>query len=212
MTIHERKYTPSPGKLVVIEGIDGSGKDTQADLLVEKYGYIKTRLPFYENQSGKILREMVDSQKTWVSEERFQAAMVLNYLEHFDTFMRPLLEQGKKIVMTRYMHSMHAYAMSFGINDTVLEGLTMALMGHINYRTDIKIIYLDIPVWLSLSRIELRDKNSDQKQEKIFENQELLEKVASHYEDILTSFSFVVDGHDSIENIHNKIAWFLWEK
>jgi dTMP kinase len=116
MTIHT-----IPGKLVVIEGIDGSGKDTQADLLVSQFGYEKTRLPFYDNDSGALLRKYIDSGKIGISEERFQAAMTLNYIEHYDTHIKPLLDMGKNVVMTRYVPSMYAYAKSFDIDWGVLE-------------------------------------------------------------------------------------------
>ena len=52
------------GKLLVIEGTEGSGKETQADLLVKRLNEmgekaVKMRFPMYETPTGKIIYEHI---------------------------------------------------------------------------------------------------------------------------------------------------------
>lgn len=52
------------GKLLVIEGTEGSGKETQADLLVKRLNEmgekaVKMRFPMYDTPTGKIIYEHI---------------------------------------------------------------------------------------------------------------------------------------------------------
>lgn len=207
MTIHKEKPI---GKLVVIEGIDGSGKDTQADLLVSNYWYNKTRLPIYEYETGKIIRRHIDNNKQDCTEEEFQSLMLCNYLEHYNKFIRPNLEAGNNIVMTRYTPSMIAYSKSFWIDQVFARWLLLCLERYIDDNIQIHKILLDLPVEISLERISKRDKETSQKTETIFENEKTLSEVSRTYREC-RMFDEIIDANDSIENIHLKISDYLWE-
>ncbi len=53
------------GKLIVIEGLDGSGKSTQLDILYEKLSQLgmdvrKIKLPNYDDRSSELVKMYLD--------------------------------------------------------------------------------------------------------------------------------------------------------
>lgn len=214
MTAHEVKLEDlekeiRPGKLVVLEGLDGSGKDTQADLLVERCGYIKTRLPMKSSETGKILYKHIENGKKKISEEYFQALMLANYIEHFDNVIKPALDQGKNIVMTRYTPSMVAYADSFGADIEYIDHLVNATEELIDRRYQVHKILLKIPLEVSMNRIDIRAKTTKQKREEVFENHKTLMHVADVYDKIPDLFTDVVDADQSIEKVFTSLSIVL---
>jgi len=190
------------GTLYELEGLDGCGKDTQADLLVDNRGLIKTRLPVYHNTTGKILRQWIDDGKKGISEELFQSMMIANYIEHFQDFVIPELEKGNDVVVTRGIPSMLAYSGYFGANMQYIYKLAEAfelLVKDLDYKS----ILIDIPVEESLRRINKRDAETDQKKEDVFENNDVLSHVHSAYDHM--TWDLRVDGVRTIGEIQEDI-------
>ena len=103
---------PYPGKLIVVEGIDGSGKSTQAELLagwLREQGrtVLETREPG-GTPVGEVLRNLVlhgDEVSPWAEAALFAAARA----EHVESAIRPALERGEDVVCDRYLDSSVAY-------------------------------------------------------------------------------------------------------
>ena len=95
------------GKLVVIEGIDGSGKQTQWQLLVGRLGAVGVDFPRYkQSMVGKLLKKLLlteDFQKLtpYVATLPF---VLDQYLWWRDEGKR-LIEEGKMVVANRYVTS-----------------------------------------------------------------------------------------------------------
>ena len=112
------------GKIIVLEGIDCCGKETQANLLVEalqKRGFscVKMSFPDYEAPTGKIIGGPYMGKSTispsWFLEgvERVDSKVVSLYyaadrLYHLST-IESLLEKGTFIIMDRYVYSNMAF-------------------------------------------------------------------------------------------------------
>ncbi len=202
-------------KLIIIEWLDGSGKDTQADILVERYWYIKTRLPFYDNKTGELIKKINDTQKEWVSEEFYQTLMATNYIEHLDNVILPLIESWKTVVMTRHTPSMMAYGRSFWIDHRFVFSLFCLLNTHYENKIwllNVKKIYLDISPELSLTRIKKRDEESNQKIQDLFENEQRINSIHKEYEHIKKwAFDHIVNWNQSIDNIAKEIAFYIFK-
>jgi dTMP kinase len=157
-----------PGKFIVLEGIDGTGKSTQSKLLAS---YLKSKnidclLTFEPGDSelGKKLREMIFSGLANPVTESY--LFCADRAEHVRKVIRPVIEKGLWVISDRFVLSSIAYQ-GYGknldpnwikmINEKAIDGLTPDLT-----------ILLDAPVELGLSRAK-RDNH--------FENNGLLEKV-----------------------------------
>ena len=110
------------GKLLVIEGTEGSGKETQADLLVRRLNEmgekaVKMRFPMYDTPTGKIIYEHILNKdgNSYFDEEVDPKALSLYYAaDRVNNIgkINELLDQGVHVVLDRYVESNMAYQAS----------------------------------------------------------------------------------------------------
>lgn len=105
------------GRLVVFEGIEGSGKSTQARLFYEelvKRGE-KCILTFEPTDSmiGKMIRELLKSGNP-IDIRTLQMLFIADRSEHIERLIKPKLEEGFTVVTDRYAPSTIVYGSSFG--------------------------------------------------------------------------------------------------
>ena len=96
---------------VVFEGIDGTGKTTQVELLrdaLERAGEspLISREPT-EGPWGKLIRESAATGR--LSPEQELNAFLQDRTEHVEKLIRPALEQGKIVILDRYFYSSIAH-------------------------------------------------------------------------------------------------------
>ena len=110
------------GKLLVIEGTEGSGKETQADLLVRRLNEmgekaVKMRFPMYDTPTGKIIYEHILNKdgNSYFDEEVDPKALSLYYAaDRVNNIgkINELLDKGDHVVLDRYVESNMAYQAS----------------------------------------------------------------------------------------------------
>ncbi len=144
---------------ITFEGIDGSGKTTQSELLADHFKQIRgensvvlTREPggtdFAENIRGVLLTNNIDP----ISELLLLISM---RHEHMKKLILPALAEGKIVICDRFIDSTIAYqGYGFGVNLKLIEDLHR--LAEIRY-PDITFI-LDIDVEIGLSRAKDRNK------------------------------------------------------
>ena len=103
------------GKLLVIEGTEGSGKETQADLLVKRLNEmgekaVKMRFPMYDTPTGKIIYEHILNKdgNSYFDEEVDPKALSLYYAaDRVNNIgkINELLDKGVHVVLDRYVES-----------------------------------------------------------------------------------------------------------
>jgi dTMP kinase len=93
---------------VILEGIDGTGKDTQADLLTDRLGSDTLRVnePDSSLPTGKLLRQMLKD-GTYV--EAHAAMFLADRMALLSTKVRPALEAGQDVVSVRSWMSTLVY-------------------------------------------------------------------------------------------------------
>ncbi|MEM3737467.1 MAG: dTMP kinase [Candidatus Bathyarchaeia archaeon] len=183
------------GMLIAIEGIDGSGKTTQAYLLVEglrRLGYKAeyTTEPTH-GRIGEIIRLHVSRAKgrAPVHEALLFAA---DRYEHVRMTIQPKLRQGIVVVSDRYLYSSLAYQGAAGRDLKWLREINFfAPKPHLT-------VYLDLPPSESLKR-----KTGERS---VFEDLEYQSKVRKIYLDLAKTDGFkIVKADRSIEEIHGEI-------
>jgi len=120
--LKNREGTPmgKRGAFICIEGIDGSGKTTQARRLVEKmrqknYDTVYTTEPS-SGKVGKLIRRCVLNRRRRVPIALEALLFAADRLDHLDTEVKPALEKGKVVVCDRYVYSTLAYQGAAGLD------------------------------------------------------------------------------------------------
>jgi len=100
------------GVFLVIEGLDGSGKTTQAALLAEKLSEKYTVLLTAEPSRGKIgsfIRDSCLYEQTRLPTEAEALLFAADRIEHMQTELKPALDAGKLVICDRYALSTVVY-------------------------------------------------------------------------------------------------------
>ncbi len=196
------------GMFIVIEGIDGAGKSTQARLLAEWFeeqGYetVLTKEPT-DTAFGKLIRRLVltggregiiDGAR--ISHEAEALLFAADRAEHVHKLIKPLVEDGKVVISDRYFYSSLAYQWARGLDlDWLIDLNRFAI------RPDLTIL-LDLPVKESMKRINGRSIKTEF--DKIAE---LQKKVRENYLQLAKRFPEVriVNALANVEDIHNDIV------
>lgn len=189
-----------PGKFIVIEGLDGSGKSAQVDLLVE---YLKsnnkevvlTREPTTESEFGIKIKQALKKEIV-VEPLELQNLYVQDRREHLKNKVMPALREGKFVVSSRYAFSTFAYGYSDGLDVDLLIKLNEEFL-----LPDLTIV-VDVAPELCVKRIEGRGEEKE-----LFEQLEKLTKVNEIYKKIPAMFenAVSVSGEDSIPEVFEKI-------
>jgi len=102
----------SRGKLIVIEGIDGSGKQTQADLLARAFGergipLVRFSFPRYESSFGHLIARFLNGEFGPLSAVDAHFSALLYAGDRFEAKpeLQEALNSGRIIVMDRYIAS-----------------------------------------------------------------------------------------------------------
>jgi len=108
-----------------VEGLDASGKTTQARLLVEglrRMGYeaVYTTEPS-EGEIGRFIRDNVLRGQSRVPAVVEALLFALDRLDHVEEEVEPALREGKVVVSDRYVYSSLAYQGAAGLDPAWIE-------------------------------------------------------------------------------------------
>ena len=201
----------SRGRFIIFEGIDGSGKTTQARLLAERLGAEGRRAVLTAEPTslptGKALREALGG-KVKRSECEMAALFVQDRIAHNihpEDGIEALLDSGADVICDRYYYSTLAYQ---GQSTDYAWVRSMNLECPEIRKPDL-CIYVDLLPEQSLERIS---KGRDSVE--IYENIDTLTRVREQFLSVIddlkkTDNIQVVNAADSCDNIANIIAEML---
>lgn len=199
-----------PGKLIAIEGIDGSGKTTQAKILcgeLEKKGHkvLCTKEPTDE-PTGKFTRQAL-------SKEIDVPAVAIQYLYGADRAVHQIelvkyLKLGYYIITDRYFWSSVAYGTSDmdTVDNYFLVAFSMLSFYNRFLKPDIT-FYLKVSPKVGEKRIEEMAKKKE-----IYENTEKLNKIVKGYDFLLKKFPrefILINGEQTVGKVTKDILNFL---
>jgi dTMP kinase len=116
---------PFPGKLFVVEGVDGSGKSTQLSLLhqwlrAEGYGVV-----FSEWNSSPLVRETTKrgKKKQILTPATFSLIHATDFADRMERNIVPLLKAGAVVLCDRYIYTAFARDVARGLDPTWVRRL-----------------------------------------------------------------------------------------
>ena len=177
---------PYPGFFVVLEGIDGAGKSTQAKLLGERltacgHKVVLSREPTM-GQYGKLLRESAQSGRLSIEEE--VELFLKDRREHVNELILPRLREGCVVIVDRYYFSTAAYQGARGLDPQELIRRNEEFAPE----PDLLVLF-DLPVEDGLARVRARGDKADH-----FEQVEQLRRVREIFLSINKPYLVKVDA------------------
>lgn len=154
LEVVERKQLKH-GVLIAIEGIDGAGKTTQAQILLKtltKKGYDAICLHEPTDGSwGKKIRELATNSRHKIKPETELEFFYLDRLEDVEKNIQPALQKKKIVIMDRYYFSSIAYQGARGIDPVFIEKKNEQVAPRPNLT-----IILDLDPEVALTRIRYK--------------------------------------------------------
>jgi dTMP kinase len=187
------------GRLVVFEGIDGSGKTSLsrlflAHLLANGTPAVWLREPTDSPLGDKIRRIAQDSDSISIREE----------LEYFlqdrrwdvENNILPALRSGKTVVLDRYYYSNACYQGARGLDPAAILRLNREFAPEPDL-----VFIIDVDVDLALARIS----SARQGVAKLFEKKDFLNKVRANYLELEGDNLEVIDGNPDLRTVSGQV-------
>jgi dTMP kinase len=182
------------GLLIVIEGIDGTGKSTQARLLGDWFAsrgreVVRGREPT-DGPWGRKLRESATTGRLPPAEEL--DCFLNDRREHVSTVILPALGEGKVVILDRYYFSTMAYQGLRGFDPAEIRRLNEEFAP-----VPDRLLVLDLDVDEALARIGVRDGSANE-----FEKRDALEACRRVFLSLEPEpFVRVVSARGSVERV-----------
>jgi dTMP kinase len=186
------------GLFIVIEGIDGTGKSTQAKRLAE----------WFRNQGRDVVLSREPTDGPWGAKVRASAATgrlapeeELEYFlndrrQHVDELINPAIAAGKVVILDRYYFSTMAYQSARGFDPSEIRARNEAFAPI----PDLLLI-LDLGIDLALNRIGARGDTANE-----FEKRENLEHCRNVFLSLsLEPFTRVIPTGGSLDEVTGRI-------
>ena len=138
-----------PGKLIIVEGIDGSGKSTQLQLLQKWLGSLNYRVFFTEWNSSALVNELIKrgKKKNLLTPATFSILHATDFADRFAPLIMPPLKAGMIILADRYIYTAFARDAVRGVGrDWIRDLYGFAI------KPDLA-LYFKVPIEVSLKRI-----------------------------------------------------------
>lgn len=138
-----------PGKLIVVEGIDGSGKSTQLRLLEKWLGFNNFEVFRTEWNSSDMVKSITSKgkKKANLTPTTFSLLHATDFADRFERNIMPLLRAGYFVLADRYIYTAYARDVTRGCNHTwVRKMYDFALKPDLAF-------YFRVPIDISMDRI-----------------------------------------------------------
>lgn len=184
------------GAFICIEGIDASGKTTQARRLVRNLrrkgiDAIYTTEPT-SGKVGRLIRRYVLDRKRRVPIVVEALLFAADRVEHVETEIKPALENGKVVVCDRYVYSTLAYQGAAGLDLKWIE-----LINRFALVPDLA-LFLDVPPEIVVKRLK--------RKRSVMETPQNQQRVREVYTRMVNEGRLVlVDGNKSVGDVSRAV-------
>jgi dTMP kinase len=140
---------PFPGRLIAVEGIDGSGKSTQLQLLARWLRVRGYPVHFTEWNSSRLVRNAVrrGKRKNLLTPTTFSLLHAVDFADRFTYQILPPLKGGMIVLADRYVYTAFARDVARGVHPGWVRSVYNFAL-----RPDLT-IYFRVPIEVSLERL-----------------------------------------------------------
>lgn len=211
----ELRKNPYKGLYIAVEGIDGSGKTTQVENLVQYFKnkgkpVVVTSEPRKDGSViGKIIHEVLQS-KIKIPQEALQYLYSADRVINHKTVVEPALKAGKVVISHRCFWSVIPYGLfdkglfDYNRSDTQILFVAQGLLSmYHQFIMPDKTFYLDISVDAAMKRLSKMKKVRE-----LYEKKEKLEKIVAGYKWLARQFPkeiTVINAEQSEEAVFAEI-------
>jgi len=184
--------------LIVLEGIDGTGKSTQSRMLADWFReqgreVLSSREPT-DGPHGRRLRDSASAGR--LSPEEELGLFLLDRREHVDTLIAPALAAGRVVILDRYYFSTMAYQGARGFDPAEIRRRNEAFAPVPDH-----LFILDLDLDTALSRIGARGDTANE-----FEQRESLARCREIFLSLAREpFAHLVDANAPLEEVQRRI-------
>jgi len=184
------------GTFICIEGLDGSGKTTQAKRLVKNlrrrgFDAVYATEPS-TGKVGKLIRSFVLDRDKRVPIALEALLFAADRVDHVENVVKPLLKQGKIVVCDRYVYSTLAYQGAAGLSLDWIERINrFALKPHLA-------LFIDVPTDVVVKRLKRKRTVMETKR-----NQEKVREV--YLKMVQEQRLMLVDGDKPVSRVGKKV-------
>jgi dTMP kinase len=196
-----KRKTLKKGLFIVIDGIDGSGKSTQAKLLAEYLedngrSALLTHEPS-ESRYGKIIDKILHDKSKHLSHKEWVNLFSADRKVNLKREVIPALKKGKIVISDRYYYSTLAYQLS-----------PKQWQAHVSkfLKPNLTFIF-DVPLNIAFERLKKKYAERIDKPTS-FEKKKLLQEVRRKFllmPKLLKEKIILIDGSKSIQDIFSKV-------
>ena len=202
------------GLFITLEGVDGSGKSTQANALGEalnKNGNIAilTREPGGSVGAELIRKLLVEGDPNRWSPETEMLLFTAARRDHFEKTIRPALERGKIVISDRFADSTRVYqGATRGDLRALVDQLHQLMIG---YEPDLTLI-IDVDPQESLARGLARGSGEDRFEDFGLDFQKKLRQGFLKLGNDFDKRCKIIDGTRSVDDISSEILTLVYNK
>jgi dTMP kinase len=189
------------GAFICIEGLDGSGKTTQAKLLTEKLRKSHSAVYTAEPSRGKIGTYIRN--RCLYGEKRLSTVVeallfAADRIEHVENEVLPALNEGKLVISDRYVYSSLAYQGAAGLSIEWIEKVNEHAL-----KPDLA-VFIDVDPNTVLERLKRR--------KSVMENLETQQKVRDVYLKFVAKGKLVrLDGNRAKDEVADALSGVVLE-
>ncbi|MGI0066730.1 MAG: dTMP kinase [Nitrosotalea sp.] len=201
--------TESRGKLIIVEGIDGSGKSTQIHLLEKWLAYKGVSVFKSEWNSSEMVKEITSKgkKKGLLTPTTFSLLHATDFADRYERNISPLLRAGHFVLADRYVYTAFARDIVRGCNpEWVKKVYDFAIKPDVAF-------YFKVPVDIAVDRIligrpklkyyeagmDMNLSNDQYESYRIFQG-----RIIEQYDSLAESEGFtIIDGTMNIEEQQN---------
>ena len=206
--LKKQKYK---GKLIIVEGIDGSGKSTQVDLLLKWVQSKGKTVYFSEWNSSKLVKSTTKRGKKqrMFSPTTFSILQATDFADRWQNFMLPMLKAGVVVLADRYAFTAFARDVARGVDREWVRNLySFAPQPDIAF-------YFQVPLDVAVERIlSGRDKlkfyeagmDLGLSDNRVTSFRLFQQRISDEYDMMVDEFQFkIIDGAQMVEQQQSQV-------